>query len=557
MTAIAIFPLSDNALYANHLISFYMHPYFSILALLIILPFTSSSQVVQDDFEGNGNINNWYGDACNIDTQFGNPYAQGINPSAKVLRYVDNGGQYANVRFQIPSSFDLIQKSRFSFKIYVPSSSITGSQPQQVSLQLQDGNLAQPWETQCEIIKPIVLDQWQTLSFDFQNDVYINLNAGSPPPTQRSDFNRVVIQVNGENNTDNVVAYIDDVMYEASNQPVFTQLVWADEFNTNGAVDNMKWHHQTQLPSSGSWYNGELQHYTNRLINSNVNNGLLKIVAKKETFTDQGQTKSYTSARLNSKFAFQYGRVEVKAKLPTGAGTWPAIWMLGKNINEAGAYWDNQGFGNVIWPACGEIDIMEHWGINQNYVQSAIHSPSSFGNTVNKGGQIIPTASSDFHIYTVDWTADKMVFKVDGSTHYIYQPAQKDANTWPFDAPQYLLLNIAIDPNITANFTQSAMEIDYVRVYQQSPSSITEVKNAHLSYPNPVKETLNVYLGKGNAQNVGVKIYHSNAALVKEATYPVENERIIINDWEGLSTGMYYLVYEWNGQLFHLNFCKE
>lgn len=106
--------------------------------------------------------------------------------------------------------------------------------------------------------------------------------------------------------------------------------------------------------------------------------------------------------------------MEVRAKLPTGSGTWPAIWMLGKNINEDGAYWDNEGFGTTNWPACGEIDIMEHWGSNQNFVQSAMHTPSSFGGTVNHGGQTILTASSEFHVYSLDWYEDKWCFELMG-----------------------------------------------------------------------------------------------------------------------------------------------
>lgn len=535
-----------------------MHNYLTILALLLCLPLTSKSQIVQDNFEGNGTITNWFGDDCTINTQFTNPYQQSANPSAKVLKYTDNGGLYANARFQISTKFDLAAKSRFTLKIYVYSSGLTGNQTNQVSLKLQDGTLPQPWETQCEIIKPIVLNQWQTLSFDFQNDVYINLNGASLPPTQRNDFDRVVIQINGENNTDNVVAFIDDLTYDSPTLPVFNQLVWADEFDVNGAVNNAKWHHQTQLPNGGSWFNGELQHYTNRINNSFVDNGFLNIVAKKETFTDQGQTKSYTSARLNSKFAFKYGRVEVRAKLPTGAGTWPALWMLGKNINENGAYWDNQGFGNVSWPACGEIDIMEHWGTNQNYVQSAMHTPSSFGNTTNIGGQNIATASTAFHIYTLDWTSEKMIFKVDGVTHYTYNPTLKDANTWPFDAEQYLLLNIAIDPNITNSFTQSAMEIDYVRVYQAGTSAIIDAENDDLIYyPNPVKEELTIHLPKGNQQNLGIKIYNIAGKLVKEEVYVIENERIKLNNLQYLTTGMYHLVYELNGKSYSFRFLKE
>ena len=245
----------------------------------------------------------------------------------------------------------------------------------------------------------------------------------------------------------------------------FSNLVWSDEFNTPGSVNTNNWYHQTQLPDGYNWYNGEAQHYTNRSVNSSVNNGNLSIVAKKETFTDQGQTKQYTSARLNSKYAFKYGRVEVRAKLATGVGTWPAIWMLGKNVIEPGAYW-TATHGTTNWPACGEVDIMEHWGNNQNYVQSAMHTPSSYGGTVNIGGQTIATASSQFHVYTLEWTAVKMVFSVDGVVHYTYNPTVKDATTWPFDAEQYIILNVAMQPGIDPNFTQSTMEIDYVRVYQ-------------------------------------------------------------------------------------------
>ena len=236
------------------------------------------------------------------------------------------------------------------------------------------------------------------------------------------------------------------------------------------AIDSSKWFHQTLLPNGSSWYNGEQQHYTDRTENSYVSNGTLKIVAKKESYRDQNVTKNYTSARLNSKYAFQYGTVEVRAKLPSGVGTWPAIWTLGKNINEPGAYWQTQGFGTMSWPASGEIDIMEHWGSSENFVQSAMHTPSSSGNTQNKGGQTVATATSQFHVYKLEWTAQKMVFSVDDVIHYTYAPAVKNASTWPFDAEQYLLLNFAIEAQIDSNFSQAEMEIDYVRIYEEGAS---------------------------------------------------------------------------------------
>ena len=265
---------------------------------------------------------------------------------------------------------------------------------------------------------------------------------------------------------------------------VYNDLVWSDEFDTNGAINSTNWFHQTQLPAGGSWFNGEQQHYTNQITNSFVNAGFLNIVAKKENFTDQGFTKQYTSARLNSKFAFLYGRVDVRAKIPTNQGTWPAIWMLGKNVNEDGGFFDAT-FGTTNWPACGEIDILEH-GITPsqptNYIQSALHTPSSFGNTVNIGGTIASNLGNDFHVYSMNWSPNEISFLLDGVVFYTYNPAVKNASNWPFNQEQYLLLNIAmggVAGTIPSNFTQATMEIDYVRVYQntlvdtEAPSTLT------------------------------------------------------------------------------------
>jgi beta-glucanase (GH16 family) len=265
---------------------------------------------------------------------------------------------------------------------------------------------------------------------------------------------------------------------------VYSDLVWSDEFNANGPVNSTNWYHQTQLPAGGSWFNGEVQHYTNLATNSFVNAGSLNIVAKKENYTDQGITKEYTSARLNSKFAFKYGRVDVRAKLPIGSGTWPAIWMLGKNVNEDGGYFD-AAYGTTDWPACGEIDIMEH-GIfpsqSINYVQSTLHTPSSNGNSVNNGGTSASDLQNSYHVYSMNWSPYQISFLLDNVVYYTYNPAVKNANTWPFDAAQYLLLDVAmggIAGAIPSNFNQATMQIDYVRVYQntlvdtQAPTNFT------------------------------------------------------------------------------------
>ncbi|WP_298392642.1 family 16 glycosylhydrolase [Flavobacterium sp.] len=316
---------------------------------------------------------------------------------------------------------------------------------------------------------------------------------------------------------------------------VYNNLVWSDEFDTNGVVNPTKWHHQTQLPAGGSWFNGEVQHYTDQLTNSSVNNGFLSITAKKEPYTNQGVTKQYTSARLNSKFAFLYGRVDIRAKVPTNQGTWPALWMLGKNVNEDGGFFDATN-GTVSWPACGEIDIMEH-GITPsqptNYVQSALHTPSSFGNTMNIGGTIANNLGSDFHVYSMNWSPYQITFLLDGVAFYTYNPAVKTPNNWPFNAEQYLLLNIAmggIAGTIPSNFTQTSMEIDYVRVYQntlvdtQAPSNFTASVGAVTS--SSIELLLNA---DDNSGNVTYTINYSGGTITVANQSGIQKSVVVPN----------------------------
>jgi len=277
----------------------------------------------------------------------------------------------------------------------------------------------------------------------------------------------------------------------------------------------------------------------------------LSIVAKRENFTDQGVTKQFTSARLNSKFAFTYGRVEVRAKLPTGIGTWPAIWMLGKNIEEIGTYWDIEGYGTHPWPACGEIDIMEHWGHNQNFVQSAMHTPSSFGGTVNHGGQVVPTVSTAFHVYALDWYPDKMVFSVDDVVHYTYEPNERNPSTWPFDKDQFILLNIAIEPSIQPNFTESSMEIDYVRIYQEQSLNTTSNENTHelkLS-PNPANHLLNITLPE-TYQESEIHFFSIQGAQIESHRAQPGINTIDLSQWH---SGVYLV--QWKGSSFSTT-CK-
>ena len=422
-----------------------------------------------------------------------------------------NDGSSANQGFYIDlnRSIDLDEEKNLSLSFY---SYDTNSHS--ITIKLENGENPDVEVTQT--ISGSSQNNWTALSFDFSNATYTS-NGTSIDAT--GTYNRLTIFIDLGVNTSGT--YLIDTINDGSEVTdpneidiIYTDLVWADEFDTNGAIDAAKWHHQTQLPQGGSWYNGEVQHYTNRIENSSVNNGFLDITAIKENFTDQGQTKQYTSARLNSKFAFTYGRVDVRAKLPFGDGTWPAIWTLGKNINEDGGFWDSQ-YGTVGWPACGELDIMEHGLHPTNQVSVAIHTPSSYGSTVNTSIQPLADVANDFHVYSMNWSPDQITFLIDGVGFYTYNPAVKNDDTWPFYLEQYLLLNIAMGGNggaIDSNFSQSSMVIDYVRVYQNTTASTEDVfANKFSVYPNPSSDVLNI---RTNEPIDKVELYNTIGQLI-------------------------------------------
>ncbi len=226
-------------------------------------------------------------------------------------------------------------------------------------------------------------------------------------------------------------------------------LFWAEEFNIDGAPDPAKWGYDL---GAGGWGNAELQHYTNRPENAIVQGGVLKIKAIKESFSGS----AYTSARLLSqnKFAFKYGKVEVKAKMPVGVGTWAAIWMLGSNIN------------TVSWPACGEIDIMEHLGRDLNKIYGTLHYPGRSGGNADGSNKIITNATTEFHIYKLEWSAASIkIFVDDQLIHTVANSAGI-----PFNQDFFFILNVAMGGNfggaVDPAFTNATMEIDYIRVYR-------------------------------------------------------------------------------------------
>lgn len=230
----------------------------------------------------------------------------------------------------------------------------------------------------------------------------------------------------------------------------FETLFWSEEFDVDGAPDPDTWNFEIGNGNNG-WGNQELQFYTEE--NAVVADGMLKITAKAEPINGF----NYSSSRMTTlnKFGFQYGRVEIRAKLPTGGGTWPALWMMGTNFPEVG------------WPQCGEIDIMEHSGNNQNVIHGSLHFPGNFGGNAVSETTNKPGVSDEFNNYTVEWSEDRIVFAINDVVYHTFQ----NDGTLPFNNEFFLILNVAMGGNfvgntVDPNFVESAMEVDYIRVYQ-------------------------------------------------------------------------------------------
>lgn len=239
------------------------------------------------------------------------------------------------------------------------------------------------------------------------------------------------------------------------------KLVWADEFKKAGLPDSKNWSYDV---GDHGWGNNELQFYSKEDVkNARVEKGVLII----EAHADTSRPKGYTSARLvtKGKAAWEYGYIEVKAKLPQGVGTWPAIWMLPEENRHGG------------WPKNGEIDIMEHVGFDPGKVHGTVHTEAfNHGIGTQKGAQLmVPDFNKEFHIYAIDWTAEKIDFFIDGQKYFTFDNTGKDYKEWPFDQPFHLILNIAVGGNwggqkgVDSTIWPQRMEVDYVRVYDRKP----------------------------------------------------------------------------------------
>lgn len=234
--------------------------------------------------------------------------------------------------------------------------------------------------------------------------------------------------------------------------------IWADEFS-GAAIDLSNWGYDI---GGGGWGNNELEYYSDRADNSYMNNGFLVIEAKKENLNG----RNYTSARLLSKGkrSFTFGRVDIRAKLPFGQGIWPALWMLGENI------------GQVSWPACGEIDIMEVLGHETNKLYGTAHwGPlGATSSTYRTGSYVLPQGkfSEKFHVFSIIWTADQIEWYIDDTFYHRVTKAEITGGNNPFDKPFFFIMNVAVggnwpgSPDNTTTFPQR-MLVDYVRVFKK------------------------------------------------------------------------------------------
>lgn len=239
------------------------------------------------------------------------------------------------------------------------------------------------------------------------------------------------------------------------------RLVWSDEFAVDGLPDASRWRFDTGRNRQG-WHNNEKQYYSaERLGNTRIDKGILRITARREALDKEQDWggQQYSSARLITagKAEWTYGFFEVRAKLPCGRGTWPAIWMLGSSGE---------------WPDAGELDILEHVGSNPQRIFSTVHTRERFGDGVS-GDRQLPSACGEFHTYQMHWTPQTIRFGVDGAAHLDYRNAGRGAQQWPFDRPQFMILNLAIGGDLGGEIDNGifpvSMEVDFVRVFQKAP----------------------------------------------------------------------------------------
>jgi beta-glucanase (GH16 family) len=243
--------------------------------------------------------------------------------------------------------------------------------------------------------------------------------------------------------------------------PEGMELVWSDEFDGDG-IDPANW---TYDIGGWGWGNGEAQYYTDRPENARTEDGLLVIELRKESYDGS----SFTSARLKSQGLqeFQYGRIEARIKVPQGAGTWPAFWMLGQNFNR------NSSLAERQWPNVGEIDIMEYVGREPDLMIGTLHGPGYAGaGAISRWNRVDFELADDFHVFGIDWDESGITWLFDGEPFATIPRERVGDREWVYDQPFFMLLNLALGGSLGGNFALDLgfpifMYVDYVRVYQE------------------------------------------------------------------------------------------
>ena len=307
--------------------------------------------------------------------------------------------------------------------------------------------------------------------------------------------------------------------------PIFSsnwEMLWSDEFDGED-LDLSKWNKLSWRPG---WVNNELQAYTERDTNIFLESGFLVLQGLIDPgfsgtdYNGNDYNADYTSGRVNTdgKFSTTYGRFDIRAKLPKGKGSWPAIWMLGESINSIG------------WPDCGEIDIMEHVGYDEGTIHGSIHTEeyNHMYNTQRSGSKYIENVTSTFHVYSLEWSPFYLRYLIDDEPFFfVYNDSKGDNSKWPFDDPHYIILNLAIGGDwggvqgISTSEFPMRMMVDYVRVFKQSNSYNNVDVTFRVNMKNENVNSTGVWLSGGNlgsGQPGGIQMTQSSDQNIWQTT---------------------------------------
>jgi len=450
--------------------------YSLILVLLLIMSINSNiTYAEQKELVSNGDITQSLSDAepaadGTIDTAGSWAYYQGddgagsavIEDGTVKINVSQNGSGYSVQLLQGPLTLTKGSKYKVQFKAKADT---------EIPLTLKVGGVGDvAWRAYVQEDKNLTTE-WATYEATFTMTQETNDNARFEfwllnPGTYYIDDISLVKTGEVELLEEGILTEVDEDAVES------WELVWEDNFDGT-SIDSSAWTFELGSPdwngdgNPDRWGNNELQYYQQD--NASVSDGILTITAKEEQVKDMGTTFDYTSTRMitKDKYEVQYGRMEIRAKLPIGQGIWPAIWMLGNDIDEN------------PWPNCGEIDIMEYLGHKPSVVHGTIHGPESAGAGVGSGytletGQF----NEEFHVFTIEWDADEIEFYVDEQLYHVANKDEIGASDWVFDHPYFFIFNVAVggnwpgNPDETTSFPQE-MQIDYIKVYEDTnPDSI-------------------------------------------------------------------------------------